>query len=145
MAEQGCKAWVLPFTACTVSRMRCWPGCKLSCLCLAVHTRQGRCPKWVFSPWLMKMPGSSLGSARKGSCASLPYSAGSCPCWLGLPPHLARALLEVAHSASSRCCCTGRPRAPPTGTVARLAYRPLPRVHRQWGLVRLGEATGCSS
>lgn len=72
------------------------------------------------------MPGSSLGSARKGSCASLPYSAGSCPCWLGLPPHLARALLEVAHSASSRCCCTGRPRAPPTGTVARLAYRPLP-------------------
>ena len=54
-------------------------------------------------------------------------------------PHLARALLEVAHSASSCCCCcTGRPRAPPAGTVARLAYRPLPPCPSSAGLGQAG-------
>lgn len=75
----------------------------------------------------MKMPGSSLGSARKGSCASLPYSAGSCPCWLGQPPTLPGLAGRCrTHRASSHCHSTARAKAPPVEAAARLPLHHLP-------------------
>lgn len=72
------------------SRMRCLLSCSWA-------------PAWLlglseslvsFSPWLeMKATGSSLGSALKGSCVSLPCSAGSLSAGSGCP-HLARALWQ---------------------------------------------------
>ena len=130
----GLQGLVLPFTACTVRRMRCWPGCKLSRLCLgsANQTRQVSLVSFqsMADEDARKFPGfCSEGQLRVSSLLSRLLSL-----LAQAAPHLARALWQRLHTASSRCCCAGRTRAPPTGTAARLAYRPLP-LH----------AGGCSS
>lgn len=58
---------------------------------------------------------------------SRPYSAGSCPCWLGQPPTLpGLAGRRQTHRASSHCRSTARAKALLVEAAARLPLRHLP-------------------
>lgn len=66
-----------------------------------------------------------------GRCSPSPvsplHSAGSCPCWLGLPPNLlGLAGRGRTRRVSSHCRSTGRARAPLAEAAARLPHRRLP-------------------
>lgn len=74
--------------------------------------------------------GPSYRRSSPPSPVAPPHSAGSCRCWLELPPTwTVRGDRDQTHRESSHCHSTGRARAPRAGAAARLPHRHPPPSH----------------